>query len=182
MRHRSYRSCNFAAAGAQQVTMLGRDKKRTRAVLEAYVERLQELAYATIDLAPAKPQYRSLRQIYKEPTLKFGAYQTAKTVLSTADLIINATPCGMHEGDTALFDTDLLSKRQVVFDCVYGHGETALVAQARNRGCVAYDGAGMLVAQAVATVGIVCDIASVDLILSDDELFNIMAQAAGFNV
>ncbi len=171
-----------AAAGAAQVTMLGRNKERTRSVLDAYVDRLYELAYATIDLPAAKPGYRTLRQIYKETALKYGTYEASKTVLSQADLIINATPCGMHEGDGAPFDTALLQANQVVFDCVYGHGETALLAAARQAGCRAFDGGGMLVAQAVATVGIVCDVASVELTLSDDELFDIMAKAAGFNV
>ncbi|WP_251178460.1 shikimate dehydrogenase family protein [Adlercreutzia agrestimuris] len=171
-----------AAAGAAQVTLLGRNKTRTHDILNAYVERLQNLAYATIDLPPAQAGYRSLRQIYKEPTLKFGTYESSKNALSSADLIINATPCGMQKDDGAPFDTELLRANQVVFDCVYGHGETALVAGARKHDCVAYDGAGMLVAQAVATVGIVCDIAGVNLTLSDDELFNLMAAAAGFDV
>ena len=40
----------------------------------------------------------------------------------------------------------------------------------------------MLVSQAVAAVGIFCDIAGVDLALSSDELFAIMAQAAEFDL
>ena len=53
---------------------------------------------------------------------------------------------------------------------------------AREAGCTVHDGAGMLVAQAVATVHAVCDLAEVDVALSDDELFALMAEAAGFDL
>ena len=38
----------------------------------------------------------------------------------------------------------------------------------------------MLVAQAVATAGIVCDIAEVDVRLTFDDMFALMVDAAGF--
>ena len=68
-----------------------------------------------------------------------------------------------------------------MFDAVYGHGETALVAAAREAGCTVLDGSGMLVAQAVATVLTVCDLADVEVKLEEAELFDIMAQAAEFD-
>ena len=40
----------------------------------------------------------------------------------------------------------------------------------------------MLVAQAVATVGIVCDVTGWDVGLGEDELFDLMADAAGFDI
>ena len=83
--------------------------------------------------------------------------------LAAADLVVNATPLGMNEGDGSPFDVGLLSAGQTVFDAVYGHGETALVRAAREAGCTVHDGAGMLVAQAVATVHAVCDLAEVDV-------------------
>ena len=68
------------------------------------------------------------------------------------------------------------------FDVVYAHGETAFAAGAKAAGCTFADGGGMLVAQAVATVQAVCDVSGIDCELSFDELFEIMANAAGFNV
>lgn len=90
----------------------------------------------------------------------------------------------MKAGDLAPFDTALLSAGQTVFDVVYGHGETAAgPGRPRAAGCRFFDGAGMLVGQAVVTVGILRDITSeAALDIPEDELFALMAQAAGFNL
>ncbi len=171
-----------AVAGADVCLLVGRDKERTRGVLEGYVERFGLLANATIDLPAASPHHRSFRTAYERPTFKFGSYATSSKALGSADLVVNATPLGMCADDPAPFDTSLLRPGQTVFDAVYGHGETALVRGAREAGCTAFDGAGMLVGQAVATVGIVCDLAEVEVSASHDELFSLMAEAAGFDL
>ena len=95
----------------------------------------------------------------------------------------------MKAGDPAPFDTTLLSADQTVFDVVYGHGETALARAARAAGCRFFDGAGMLVGQAVVTVCILRDITGTPVIecynksdVAEDELFRLMADAAGFNL
>lgn len=168
-------------AGADVALLVGRDKERTRRALEAYVERFGLMATATIDLPPARSHHRSFRTAYERTTFKFGSYATSEKALASADLVVNATPLGMKAGDTAPFDTALLRPSQTVFDAVYGHGETALVAAAREAGCTVLDGSGMLVAQAVATVLTVCDLADVEVKLEEAELFDIMAQAAEFD-
>ena len=170
-----------ALAGADVALLVGRDKERTRRTLEGYVERFGLMATATIDLPPARPHHRSFRTAYERTVFKFGSYSTSEKALASADLVVNATPLGMGEGDPAPFDVSLLRPRQTVFDAVYGHGATALLAAAREAGCTVFDGAGMLVAQAVATVLTVCDLAGVDVPLDEDELFDLMAQAAGFS-
>ena len=113
------------------------------------------------------------------------AEQAAYTIiedLKGADLVIDATPLGMNEGDPTPFDTRCLSPGQTVFDVVYGHGETALLRAAREAGCAAYDGSGMLVAQAVETVRDLAAITGVFSIPAHMDLFAIMAGAAGFGV
>ena len=169
-------------AGADVALLVGRDKERTRQTLEGYVERFGLMATATIDLPPARPHHRSFRTAYERTTFKFGSYATSAKALASADLVVNATPLGMGQGDPAPFDTALLRPGQTVFDAVYGHGLTALMVAAREAGCAAFDGAGMLVAQAVATVFIVCDLAGIDVTLSESELFDLMVEAAGFDV
>ena len=54
------------------------------------------------------------------------------------------------------------------------------MAGARQRGARALDGQGMLVAQAVASLRLVCAAAEVALPASFDELFGVMAEGAGF--
>ncbi len=113
--------------------LVGRDKERSRKVLEGYVERFGLLANATVDLPAAQAHHRSFRTAYERTTFKFGSYTTSTKALAAADLVVNATPLGMNEGDGSPFDVELLSAGQTVFDAVYGHGETALVrARARS--------------------------------------------------
>lgn len=169
-------------AGAEEVLLLSRDKRRAQAVLEEYAETYRALTAAAVDITAAQPGHLGFREAYDKVGLRFGSYTTSTKAIAAADVIIDATTLGMHEGDPAPFDPALLSARQMVFDVVYGHGTTALVAAARDAGCAAFDGAGMLVSQAVAAVGIFCDIAGVGLALSSDELFAIMAQAAEFDL
>ncbi len=67
-----------------------------------------------------------------------------------ARLVINATPLGLH--GEILPDRYLrLDDDQMVLDLVYGRRSTPYVAAARARGLAAWDGLGMLVAQAAAS-------------------------------
>lgn len=61
------------------------------------------------------------------------------------DLLVNATPIGM-KGEATIPSIRGFSRRVLVYDLVY-HRLTALVRQARRHGCVAANGASMLVYQ-----------------------------------
>lgn len=171
-----------ALAGVARVVLVGRNKERTKKTLETYVAEYAHLAYATIDLPPMRDHHLSFRTAYEQVDFAFASYRSSKQVFSEADIVINATPLGMSEGDSAPFDTALLHEGQTVFDAVYGHGTTALVAGAEAAGCTVYNGAGMLVSQAVATALALMDMEGVEFSLSRDEMFNIMAEAAGFDL
>lgn len=60
------------------------------------------------------------------------------------DIVINATSLGMAEGDALPLDADKLTPGQWVADIIMDPAETALLAKARERGCLIYGGAGML--------------------------------------
>lgn len=169
-------------AGAESVVLIGRDRERTRRVLASYVERFGLLANALLDQPPARPHHRSLRVAYERTHFEFGSYEADAQDLALADLVVNATPLGMHANDPAPFNTAVLRPGQTVFDAVYGHGETALVRAARKAGCTVRDGGGMLVAQAVATVFILCGLEGIDVPLSERELFDLMASVAQFDL
>jgi shikimate dehydrogenase len=66
-----------------------------------------------------------------------------------ADLVVNATPIGMH-GQPAepLFDASLLTEGQLVADLVYHPPITPLMSDARSHGARAVNGLGMLIHQA----------------------------------
>ena len=154
-----------ACAGAAAVDLFGRDLERTRRAVESYRDGLVR-AGAPHASAPRAHAYDA----------------EGLAAIAEAGVVIDATPLGMKPGDPAPFDTSVLSAGQTVFDVVYGHGETALVSAARAAGCRVYDGAGMLVAQAVETVREIAAVTGAFEIPAEIDLFAVMAAAAGFEL
>lgn len=101
-------------------------------------------------------------------------YSHASKLVPEADIIVDATPCGMNPGDEAIIDTSLLHEGQVVLDTVYAHGETALLAGAKEHGAIAMDGLEMLVEQAALSVEIWADAMALPIEIDRD----IMRRAA----
>ena len=154
-------------AGASSVALLGRDAERTRRVYEGWASRAAQTAdgdaVARVDAVAT-------------------SYGEAAGAIADATLIVDATPLGMKPGDPAPFDTSLLKGEATVFDVVYGHGETALAAAAREAGCAFLNGEGMLVGQAVlgAEKFLAAGGALPEGDLDFDRAFRTMARAAGF--
>ncbi len=69
------------------------------------------------------------------------------SALSVPRLVINATPLGLH-GEPLPAPLMALGGDQVALDLVYGPSDTPFLAAARANGAAAFDGLGMLVAQA----------------------------------
>lgn len=151
-----------AEAGAESVTLLGRNAEKAQQVLADYCARV----------GAAKPP----------AAFGAGSYAASSSAIAGASVVIDATPLGMKPNDPAPFDVGLLSRWQTVLDVVYGHGESRLLAAARATGCAAFDGRGMLVAQAVETVRDIADITGSFSIPAHIDLFAIMAGAAGFDL
>lgn len=170
-----------AVAGANEVLLLGRDRARARRILERYLEEFRRIVSTAIMLPSPDKHHRDLQTAYDETTFKFGTYETSTKAISSADIIIDATPLGMNEADAAPFAPELIHEGQTIMDTVYGHGETALVRTARERGARAFDGAGMLVSQAALTATMLSEVQDVDLKMNMDTLFATMAKAAGFS-
>lgn len=168
-------------AGPDDVVLMGRDAQRAHDVMRAYANEYGALVDCTVNMPAAHEHHLSFAEAYKQVNFRYGSYTTSRKAISAADVIIDATPLGMKGGDPCAFDPSLLHARQTVFDVVYGHGETALAAAAREAGCTFYDGAGMLVGQAVVTVEILRDITGAPIDGTSEELFSLMAGAADFD-
>jgi len=69
-----------------------------------------------------------------------------------ADLVVNATPLGLHPGDPPPMEVETLRRvaPAAVLDLVYARGGTQLAREARAAGAAAADGRGVLVAQGAA--------------------------------
>lgn len=66
------------------------------------------------------------------------------------DVVINATPLGLHPGDPFPFDFERGPAVGAALDLVYAPGETAWIHEARRHGLPAADGREMLLAQGAA--------------------------------
>lgn len=65
-----------------------------------------------------------------------------------ADVVVNATPLGMTEGDPLPIDAALLSDGQIVVDLIYRPERTSLLDAAARAGAMTLNGVGMLLYQA----------------------------------
>lgn len=66
------------------------------------------------------------------------------------DLLINATPLGMHQNDPLVFDASYFHRRLVIYDLVYNPAQTRLLREAKAKGCLGvFNGLGMLLHQGV---------------------------------
>jgi shikimate dehydrogenase len=63
------------------------------------------------------------------------------------DILVNATPLGLRNGDAPPFDAASLAPHQVVCDLIYK--KTNLIERASERGCRTIDGTGMLLWQGI---------------------------------
>jgi shikimate dehydrogenase len=68
------------------------------------------------------------------------------------DLVFNATPMGMEDGDPLPVDTALLTSSMFVGDVIAGHGETPLIKAANTAGCKTANGGNMVEAVQVLMV------------------------------
>ena len=68
----------------------------------------------------------------------------AKARLSTCALLVNATSVGLHASDPPPIDPALLGPHVLVYDLIYHPRETALLREAKRRGCDTLGGLGML--------------------------------------
>lgn len=131
---------------------LGRRASRERAVLLGAGGAARSLALALRDagagvsVAARRPAAAAAawRGIGVDALLAWSSAALEET-LASATLVVNATPLSDPEGLPA---PRVLPRRAAIVDLNYGPGVTAWVLMARAEGLEAYDGLGMLVAQA----------------------------------
>jgi shikimate dehydrogenase len=117
--------------GIAELTLLG----RTPAHLAALLQQLQASA------APSSDSSARLQ------TVLLGS-PDASRFLAGADLLVNATPVGLHEEDARLLvDVRQLSPTALVMDMIFNPPCTPLLRAAQARGCAVMNGLTMLLYQ-----------------------------------
>lgn len=114
-----------AAAGAARLLLADLEADRVRK-LEREIAALPGAAAAAA--LPADP----------------GAWNRAG---QEADIVVHATPVGMHPGEASLLAAEAFRPGQLVYDLIYMFPETAVMRAARARGARAANGLGMLLHQ-----------------------------------
>jgi shikimate dehydrogenase len=145
-------------AGARSMALLNRTEAK-RAALRETLQELRRSSHAVIqggageqgglgDLALTGAA-GGLEVFDADP-----ASRKAATALAEADLLINATSLGMKPGDPLPVDASRLHAGLFVYDAIYTPAETVLLREARQRGCRALSGLGMLVHQGARSIQI----------------------------
>ena len=101
-------------------------------------------------LAQAQELAADLKRHLPHSDLKAAAWdEVQETMTLAAPLIVNTTPVGMHPDEDASPWPEHLSfpPNSHVYDLIYHPQETRLMQQARNAGCRAGNGLGMLLQQ-----------------------------------
>lgn len=108
----------LAEAGVRRITVANRTEAKSRALLDRLTRR--------------------------HPGLETG---TDPASVTDHELVVNATPLGMHAGDPLPLDASRLHPRQIVAEVIMTPAETPILAQARAVGCLIQPGLPMLEAQ-----------------------------------
>ncbi|PIP20851.1 MAG: hypothetical protein COX40_02590 [Candidatus Omnitrophica bacterium CG23_combo_of_CG06-09_8_20_14_all_40_11] len=96
----------------------------------------------------AEKHFKQIPALDRHTKLKFIGYKEMPSIIRGCHLLVNATPMGMKENDGSVIDKDLLYKGLYVYDVVYNR-QTQLIKDAREKGCIAKEGLGMLLYQGV---------------------------------
>lgn len=78
------------------------------------------------------------------PELDDGRVISGSSDPTGCDLVFNATPLGMGEGDPLPLDATLLTPTMFVGDVIAGHGMTPLIRAAQQQGCSTASGGDMV--------------------------------------
>ena len=120
--------------------------------------RAAQLVLCDADVARRDALHRQLAERYGADRVTVSS--SAETAAPAVDGILNATPMGMAKFPGLPIRAEAIEPRHWVADIVYFPLETALLAEARRRGCRTLDGGGMAVHQAAEAFAIFTGIAA----------------------
>ena len=106
-------------------------------------------ALTIFDVDPARARQLAAAMAGHFPDAVVTAGSDLRQAMAAASGLVHATPTGMDKHPGLPLPAELLSSRLWVAEIVYFPLETALLTEARLRGCSVADGGGMAVFQAV---------------------------------
>lgn len=150
----------FEPAG-RAVTIVGAGGAAGAACVSMILGKVARLVIANRNLDRAEELVERMMSHARGTELVAVDMGCAQAEVSAADLVVNATPVGMHAGDPSPVPAEWLHADQVVCDMIYQPPDTPLLSAAREAGAVALNGLGMLVAQGAIAIDIWSDSAQI---------------------
>ena len=107
----------------------------------------KEIFVTDIDDCKVEDLRKNFEKYYDHRRFKVVGKNDFKESLDQSDLLVQATPFGMHDGDPSPIDPELLHPGLRVYDLVYNRPVTKLVEEASRMKLHAMTGLGMLLYQ-----------------------------------
>ncbi len=111
----------LASLGSRYINVYDIDKKKAQALVELF------------------------RGLFPDCKIE-GVEKIEDLRIKEKDILVNATPLGL-KGEESLVKEEMLKRRMVVYDLIYNPPETKLLALAKRKGALAFNGLGMLLYQ-----------------------------------
>ncbi len=122
-------------AGRATALMAAKEGAKSLVLADIDAERVQRLNDEIIGLTPHVEVVQALEKPKQIELCR------------EADLVVQASPVGMKEGDPSLLPSEAFREGQCVFDLIYMYPETTFLATAREAGAEIANGLGMLLHQ-----------------------------------
>ena len=136
-----------ASPRGRRVLVLGCGGAGRALALTCAMQGAESIFVADVNLAARRRLLLALRQAAPGLPVAGGSLDRARAAARDCDLIVQATPVGMHPGDPSLLPPDAFRKGQIVFDLIYNPAVTPLLATAKAAGARTANGLGMLLHQ-----------------------------------
>jgi shikimate dehydrogenase len=139
-----------------RVLLLGAGGAARAIAVECAKENCERLVIANRDFEKAKVLAEELRPFFAEervlgpvPRLQAVPWEDAtfRFQIANVDLVVNATPLGLHHADPAPISARLLAPHLMIYDTIYSGGQTALISAAIAAGARGANGLSMLLHQ-----------------------------------
>ena len=136
-----------ATPRGRRVLVLGCGGAGRALALTCAMQGAASILAADVNLAARRRLLLALRQTAPGLPVAGVSLARAADAARDCDLIVQATPVGMHPGDPSLLPPESFRKGHLVFDLIYNPAVTPLLATAQAAGARTANGLGMLLHQ-----------------------------------
>lgn len=133
----------------KKVALLGSGGAAKAVSTQLAKNRAKSIFLFDIDQGKAKDLADKLKKNFSNCEIHMAS-EANELLKGNPDLLVNATPVGMHKDDPLVIDAALLHPKLVIYDLIYNPAQTPLLREAKAKGCLSvFNGLGMLLYQGV---------------------------------